>query len=105
MRTQESSVLTLSTTQGRALWISTLAFTVCFAVWTIFAIIGIRFVLPIAFGFINQATGLWTSCFMLLFVIVMALLVWMHLSIRSMEKNASNATVSNEALERMGGQA
>lgn len=63
------------------------------------------FVLPIAFGFINQATGLWTSCFMLLFVIVMALFVWMHLSIRSMEKNASNAIVSNEALARMGGQA
>src|SRR6187402_3086019 len=28
--------------QGRALWASTIAFTVCFAVWTIFAIIGIR---------------------------------------------------------------
>ena len=28
--------------QGRALWLSTFAFTVCFAVWTIFAIIGIQ---------------------------------------------------------------
>ena len=28
--------------QGRALWISTIAFTICFAVWTIFAIIGIQ---------------------------------------------------------------
>ena len=28
--------------QGRALWLSTIAFTVCFAVWTIFAIIGVR---------------------------------------------------------------
>ena len=28
--------------QNRALWISTIAFTVCFAVWTIFAIIGIQ---------------------------------------------------------------
>ena len=28
--------------QGRALWLSTIAFTVCFAVWTIFAIIGIQ---------------------------------------------------------------
>ena len=27
---------------GRALWLSTIAFTVCFAVWTIFAIIGVR---------------------------------------------------------------
>src|SRR3954471_20758031 len=28
--------------QNRALWLSTVAFTVCFAVWTIFAIIGIQ---------------------------------------------------------------
>ena len=28
--------------QQRALWLSTVAFTVCFAVWTIFAIIGVR---------------------------------------------------------------
>lgn len=28
--------------QSRALWISTIAFTVCFAVWTIFSIIGIQ---------------------------------------------------------------
>src|SRR5690606_13093551 len=27
---------------AKALWMSTLAFTICFAVWTIFAIIGIR---------------------------------------------------------------
>ena len=28
--------------QARALWLSTIAFTVCFAVWTIFSIIGIQ---------------------------------------------------------------
>jgi nitrate/nitrite transporter NarK len=28
--------------QDSALWMSTIAFTVCFAVWTIFAIIGIQ---------------------------------------------------------------
>ena len=28
--------------QSRALWLSTIAFTVCFAVWTIFAIIGVQ---------------------------------------------------------------
>ncbi|MDE2790738.1 MAG: NarK/NasA family nitrate transporter [Paracoccaceae bacterium] len=28
--------------QGRALWLSTFAFTVCFAVWTIFSIIGVE---------------------------------------------------------------
>jgi len=31
-----------SADQSRALWMSTIAFTVCFAVWTIFAIIGIQ---------------------------------------------------------------
>ena len=28
--------------QGRALWISTIAFVVCFAIWTIFSIIGVQ---------------------------------------------------------------
>src|SRR5262245_66486442 len=28
--------------QDRALWVSTIAFTVCFAVWTIFSIIGVQ---------------------------------------------------------------
>ena len=31
-----------STTPARALAMSTVAFTVCFAVWTIFSIIGVR---------------------------------------------------------------
>jgi MFS transporter, NNP family, nitrate/nitrite transporter len=31
-----------SSDQSRALWLSTIAFTVCFAVWTIFSIIGVR---------------------------------------------------------------
>ncbi|MEO5325097.1 NarK/NasA family nitrate transporter [Mesorhizobium sp. CC13] len=44
------------------------------------------FVLPIAFGALNDLTGLWTSCFMLLFAIVVASLVWMHLSIRRMSR-------------------
>jgi MFS transporter, NNP family, nitrate/nitrite transporter len=28
--------------QARALWLSTSAFTVCFAVWTIFSILGVQ---------------------------------------------------------------
>jgi NNP family nitrate/nitrite transporter-like MFS transporter len=44
------------------------------------------FVLPIAFGFLTDLTGLWTSCFMLLFLIVIASLVWMHVAIRKMER-------------------
>lgn len=37
-----SSVIQGGPEQGRALWLSTIAFTVCFAVWTIFAIIGVQ---------------------------------------------------------------
>ena len=44
------------------------------------------FVLPIAFGAMNDLIGVWTSCFMLLFVVVAASLVWMHFSILYMEK-------------------
>ena len=43
------------------------------------------FVLPIAFGVLNDLTGLWTSCFMLLFLLVSVALLWMHLAIRQME--------------------
>lgn len=44
------------------------------------------FVLPIAFGALNDLTGLWSSCFMLLFVIVAAALAWMDVSIRRMSR-------------------
>jgi NNP family nitrate/nitrite transporter-like MFS transporter len=44
------------------------------------------FVLPIAFGVMNDLTGVWTSCFMLLFVLVAAALAWMHGAIRLMER-------------------
>ena len=46
------------------------------------------FVLPIAFGALLDVTGVWTSCFMLLFGIVAVSLLWMHFSIRQMEKTA-----------------
>jgi NNP family nitrate/nitrite transporter-like MFS transporter len=51
------------------------------------------FVLPIAFGALNDLTGVWTSCFMLMFLIAVVSLVWMHVSIRVMERN-----VEGEAL-------
>ncbi len=44
------------------------------------------FVLPIAFGALNDLIGVWTSCFMLLFVVVATSLLWMHFSILYMEK-------------------
>lgn len=46
------------------------------------------FVLPIAFGVMADLTGVWTSCFMLLFVLVSGALAWMHLAIRRMERKA-----------------
>ncbi|PSC05995.1 MFS transporter [Alsobacter soli] len=46
------------------------------------------FVLPLVFGVLNDLTGLWTSCFMLLFLLVSASLLWMHLAIRRMELEA-----------------
>ncbi len=47
------------------------------------------FVLPIAFGALNDLTGLWSSCFMLLFAIVAVSFVWMHVAIRRMERRAA----------------
>jgi NNP family nitrate/nitrite transporter-like MFS transporter len=44
------------------------------------------FVLPIAFGAMADLTGVWTSCFMLLFVLVAGAMAWMHLAIRRMER-------------------
>ena len=46
------------------------------------------FVLPIAFGALNDLTGVWQSCFWLLFVIVTISLIWMHFAIRQMERTA-----------------
>jgi NNP family nitrate/nitrite transporter-like MFS transporter len=44
------------------------------------------FVLPIAFGFMNDLLDVWTSCFMLLFALVAVALLWMHVAIRIMER-------------------
>ncbi len=49
------------------------------------------FVLPIAFGVLNDLTGIWTSCFMLLFVIAAGALLWMHFAIQRMESRAAEA--------------
>jgi NNP family nitrate/nitrite transporter-like MFS transporter len=52
------------------------------------------FILPIAFGVMNDLTGVWTSCFMLLFVVVAASLVWMHTAIRAMEREAAGEVLA-----------
>jgi NNP family nitrate/nitrite transporter-like MFS transporter len=47
------------------------------------------FVLPIAFGLMNDLVGVWTSCFMLLFALVAGALAWMHFAILRMERKAA----------------
>lgn len=47
------------------------------------------FVLPIAFGMLLDLTGVWTSAFMLLFLLVSTALLWMHFAILRMERKAA----------------
>ncbi len=44
------------------------------------------FCLPIVFGVMNDMIGVWTSCFMLLFVITAVATLWMHAAIIRMEE-------------------
>jgi len=44
------------------------------------------FILPITFGIMNDHIGVWTSCFMLLSVIIAVSLIWMHFAILRAEK-------------------
>jgi len=42
------------------------------------------FALPLLFGWLRDQTGLWSSCFMALFLLVGLCALWMHASIRQM---------------------
>lgn len=53
------------------------------------------FVLPIAFGALNDLIGVWTSCFMLLFLLVTTALLWMHFSILAMERKAARERLTS----------
>jgi MFS transporter, NNP family, nitrate/nitrite transporter len=44
------------------------------------------FVLPIVFGVLNDWTGIWTTPFMFLFVMVACAMTWMHFAILRMER-------------------
>ena len=56
------------------------------------------FVLPIAFGILNDWFGVWTSSFMLMFVIVAVSTVWMHVAIRLMERRRHPALADERYL-------
>lgn len=59
------------------------------------------FALPIAFGALNDLTGVWQSCFWLLFALVAVALVWMHVAIRQMERSAQAAGVPVSSLPEL----
>lgn len=44
------------------------------------------FVCPVIFGYLLRATGLWTSCWVFLFVLVLVCLAWMHMVIQRMTR-------------------
>ncbi|MBY5698576.1 MFS transporter [Rhizobium leguminosarum] len=52
------------------------------------------FILPIAFGLLKDMTGLWSSCFLLLFAIVVISLIWMHLSVKQLSRRGHSAPVA-----------
>ena len=54
------------------------------------------FALPIAFGVLLDLTGIYTSCFALLLLVVAIALAWMHFSVRAMERAAHG-----EVLDRL----
>ncbi len=50
------------------------------------------FFVPIIFGYLLEGTGLWTSCWMFMFILSVACLLWLHLSTKKlMEKEALEA--------------
>lgn len=59
------------------------------------------FVLPIAFGIFNDVTGVWTSCFMILFALVGVSTVWMHVAIRRSERKRHPELLAEKDLSDM----
>jgi NNP family nitrate/nitrite transporter-like MFS transporter len=53
------------------------------------------FVLPLAFGVMADLTGVWTSCFMLLFLVVAVSISWMHFAIRAMEQRVAGELLAD----------
>jgi NNP family nitrate/nitrite transporter-like MFS transporter len=44
------------------------------------------FILPLLFGVLNDVTGIWSSCFAAIFVLVVACLLWMHSAVRQIDR-------------------
>nr|WP_190289347.1 nitrate/nitrite transporter [Roseibium aggregatum] len=56
------------------------------------------FFLPIAFGILLDATGVWTAPYMLMFVLVGVSTIWMHVAIRRMERQRHPALAEEKYL-------
>ncbi len=61
------------------------------------------FFLPIAFGMMNDWVGVWTSCFMLLTVIISIALTWMHFAVRAMERKKHPELLGPKYLPELAG--
>ncbi len=51
------------------------------------------FVLPIAFGVMNDLAGVWTACYLLMFALAVVSLIWMHFAVIRMERGAAGAAI------------
>ncbi|MBS1940575.1 MAG: NarK/NasA family nitrate transporter [Bacteroidetes bacterium] len=47
---------------------------------------------PILFGYLLDATGVWTTCWALLFLVAMLALIWMRIAIGKLERSSSSGT-------------
>lgn len=56
------------------------------------------FVLPIAFGVLLDVFQVWSVVFMLMFILVAVSMIWMHLSIRAMDRKAHPELAQNKHL-------
>jgi NNP family nitrate/nitrite transporter-like MFS transporter len=57
------------------------------------------FILPLLFGWLNDATGLWSSCFMALFVLVAVSFALMHIAVRRMTRAEPAAQLRLETVQ------
>lgn len=57
------------------------------------------FILPLVFGALLDLTGIWTSSFFLLFLLVSVALAWMHGAIRHMERSAAQRGTHEQVTE------
>jgi NNP family nitrate/nitrite transporter-like MFS transporter len=51
------------------------------------------FVLPLLFGVLNDLTGIWSSCFAAIFVLVAVSMLWMHSAVRQINRQPAGQTV------------